>query len=66
MTLSKKDNEKKEAKQISEQINKKEYIVKKLSTENNELYGSVKPTEISKLIQEENKIDIKAFNDTTG
>ena len=24
-----------------------------------ELYGSVKPTEISKLIQEENKIDIK-------
>ena len=47
--LSKKDNEKKhEAKKISESINKKEYIVKKLSTENNELYGSVKPTEISK------------------
>ena len=58
--LSKKDNEKKkEASQIAEQINKKEYSVKKLSTENNELYGSVKPTEISKLIQEENKIDIK-------
>ena len=58
--LSKKDNEKKkEAKQISEQINNKEYSVKKLSTENNELYGSVKPTEIAKLIQEENKIDIK-------
>ena len=58
--LSKKDNEKKkEATQISEQINGKEYSVKKLSTENNELYGSVKPTEISKLIQEENKIDIK-------
>jgi large subunit ribosomal protein L9 len=58
--LSKKDNEnKKEALQISEQINKKEYSVKKLSTENNELYGSVKPTEIAKLIQEENKIDIK-------
>ena len=57
--LSKKDNEKKkEAIQISEQINGKEYSVKKLSTENNELYGSVKPTEISKLIQEENKIDI--------
>ena len=33
--------------------------MKKLSTENNELYGSVKPTEISKLIQEENKIVIK-------
>ena len=58
--LSKKDNEKKkEASQIAEQINSKEYSVKKLSTENNELYGSVKPTEISKLIQEKNKIDIK-------
>ena len=60
LELSKKDNEKKiSAKKISEQIDKKEYTVKKLTTENNELYGSVKPTEISKLIQEENKIDIK-------
>ena len=58
--LSKKDSEKKkEATQISEQINGKEYAVKKLSTENNELYGSVKPTEIAKLIQETNNIDIK-------
>ena len=58
--LSKKDNEKKqEAKKISEQINKKIYLVKKLSTETNELYGSVKPTEISKLIQEVEKIEIK-------
>ena len=58
--LSKKDNErKKDASQIAEKINGKEYSVKKLSTENNELYGSVKPTEISKLIEEENKIDIK-------
>ena len=58
--LSKKDNEKKqEATNIAEQINNKEYSVQKLSTENNELYGSVKPTEISKLIQEENKIEIK-------
>ena len=58
--LSKKDNEKKkEASQIAEKINGKVYTVKKLSTENNELYGSVKPTEISKLIQVENKIDIK-------
>ena len=58
--LSKKDNEKKqEAKKILEQINKKEYTVKKLSTENNELYGSVKPTEIAKLIQEKNKIEVK-------
>ena len=58
--LSKKDNEKKQsAKDISEKINKKEYKVKKLSTENNELYGSVKPTEISKLIKELDKLDIK-------
>ena len=58
--LSKKDNDKKkEASQIAEQVNGKEYSVKKLSTENNELYGSVKPTEIAKLIQESNKIDIK-------
>ena len=58
--LSKKDNEKKKiAKEISEKINKKEYNIKKLSTENNELYGSVKPTEISKLINEIDKIDVK-------
>ena len=58
--LAKKDNEKKtKAQKISEQINNKFYQVKKLSTENNELYGSVKPTEIAKLIQETNKIDIK-------
>ena len=58
--LSKKDNEKKQlAKSLFEKINKKQYKVKKLSTENNELYGSVKPTEISKLIFLEDKVDIK-------
>ena len=58
--LSKKDNDKKlEAKSIAEKINNKEFIVKKLCTENKELYGSVKPTEISKLINNELKIDIK-------
>ena len=58
--LSKKDKKKKrDAKEIFEKINKKSYKVKKLSTENNELYGSVKPTEISKLIQENEKINIK-------
>ena len=50
---------KKEAKNIFEKINKKEYKVKKLSTENNELYGSVKPTEISKIIQEIENLSIK-------
>ena len=58
--LAKKDNNKKaEAQKILNQINNKVYTVKKLSTENNELYGSVKPTEIAKLILETNKIDIK-------
>ena len=58
--LSKKDDDKKkDAKKIYEKINKKEYKIKKLSTENNELYGSVKPTEISKLILELDKLDIK-------
>ena len=57
--LSKKDNEKKqEAKKIAEKINKKEFIVKKLATENKELYGSVKPTEISKIIKEKENLDI--------
>ena len=58
--LSKKDTEKKkDAQKISEQINNKEYEIQKLSTENKELYGSVKPTEISKLILENDKLDIK-------
>ena len=58
--LNKKDQEKnKNAKNIFEKINKKEYLIKKLSTENNELYGSVKPTEISKLILELDKQEIK-------
>ena len=58
--LGKKDLEKKkEAKQIFEKINDKIFSIKKLSTENNELYGSVKPTEISKIILESTKLDIK-------
>ena len=58
--LNKKDLEKKkDAKNISEKLKSKQYIVKKLSTENNELYGSVKPTEISKIILENDKIEIK-------
>ena len=58
--LNKKDLEKKkDAKNISEKLKSKQYTVKKLSTENNELYGSVKPTEISKIILENDKIEIK-------
>ena len=60
LELGKKDEEKKkEAKKIYVKINDKEYIFKKLSTENNELYGSVKPTEISKTILGIEKLDIK-------
>ena len=58
--LGKKDQEKlKEAKKVFEKINKKKFTVKKLSTENKELYGSVKPTEISKIILESEKLAIK-------
>jgi len=58
--LNEKDQEKKKnAKNIFEKINMKEYTIKKLSTENKELYGSVKPTEISKLIFELDKQEIK-------
>ena len=58
--LNKKDLEKKkDAKNIYEKLKSKQYTVKKLSTENNELYGSVKPTEISKIILENDKIEIK-------
>ena len=57
--LSKKDQDKKiEAKNIDEKVKNKEYEIKKLSTENKELYGSVKPTEISKILKEIEKIEI--------
>ena len=51
--LSKKDQDKKNlAKDIFEKIQNKELTIEKLSTENKELYGSVKPTEISKILNE--------------
>ena len=57
--LSKKDQEKKkDAKNIHDQIQNKKLEIKKLSTENNELYGSVKPTEISKILLEKLKVEI--------
>ena len=57
--LSKKDQDKKkEAKLISEKIKNKQYEIKKLSTENKELYGSVKPTEISKILEELEQVKI--------
>ena len=57
--LNKKDQDKKnQAKVIDEKIKNKEYIIKKLSTENRELYGSVKPTEISKILKETENVEI--------
>ena len=44
---------------IGEIIDVKRGFARNFLIENNELYGSVKPGEISKLIQETNKIDIK-------
>ena len=58
--LNKKDQErKKNAKYIYESLKNKVYEVKKLITENNDLYGSIKPTEISKIINQYDKIDVK-------
>ena len=58
--LNKKDLEKKKsAKLVMEKINNKIFAVKKLVTENKDLYGSIKPTEISKLINANEKIEIK-------
>ena len=58
--LNKKDqNKKKEAKQIYESLKNRVYEVKKLVTENKDLYGSIKPTEISKIIKLFDKVDVK-------
>ncbi len=57
--LNKKDLErKKNAKETRDKLQNKEYSVKKLSTENKELYGSVKPTEISKILKDNDAVDI--------
>ena len=59
--LGKKDLERKIiAKDISDRLQNKVFDIKKLSTENKELYGSVKPTEISSLLMSKEKIEIKS------
>ena len=59
--LGKRDLERKKiAKEISDKIQNKTYNIKKLSTENKELYGSVKPTEISNLIMSKENLEIKS------
>ena len=57
--LNKKDQDKKnEAKEIGEKLKNKEFTIEKLITENRELYGSVKPTEIAKILEENEKIRV--------
>ena len=50
---------KKEAKKIHDLINKKHYKFTKRAKDNNELYGSIKPREISKNIENVSKVEIK-------
>ena len=51
--------QKKNAKKIFDIINRTNYKFSKRAKENNELYGSIKPMEISKTIKNVNKIEIK-------
>ena len=50
---------KKDAKKIYDIINKKKYKFSKEAKDNNELYGSIKPKELSKAIESIDKIEIK-------
>ncbi len=50
---------KKEAKKIFDLINNKKYKFSKRAKDNNELYGSIKPKEISKAIENIEKVEIK-------
>ena len=50
---------KNEAKKIYDIINKKTYKFSKEAKENNELYGTIKPKELSKTIESADKIEIK-------
>ena len=57
--LNKKNNEiKNKFKEISKLINNKTFTFNKESKENGELYGSIKPKEITNLIKEKNNVDV--------
>ena len=57
--LNKKNNEiKNKFKEIAKLINKKTFIFNKESKENGELYGSIKPKEITNLIKEKAMADV--------
>jgi len=58
--LNEKNTElKKHAKKIHDLINSKKYRFSKRAKENEELFGSIKPKELAKMINETNKIEIK-------
>ena len=48
-----------EAKKIYDIINNKKYKFLKIAKDNNELYGSIKPKEITRTIEDVDKIEIK-------
>ena len=50
---------KKEARKIFDVINNKKYTFSKLTKDNDDLYGSIKPRELSKTIENIDKIEIK-------
>ena len=50
---------KKSAKKIYDQINLKKYKFSKRAKENDEIFGSIKPKELTKAIKEENNVEIK-------
>ena len=57
--LNKKNNEiKNKYKEIAKLINNKTFTFIKESKENGELYGSIKPKEITNLIKERNNVDV--------
>ena len=57
--LNKKNNEiKNKFKEIAKLVNNKTFSFAKESKENGELYGSIKPKEITNLIQEKTKADV--------
>ncbi len=57
--LNKKNNEiKNKFKEISKIINNKTFVFNRESKENGDLYGSVKPKEITNLIKEKSKADV--------
>ena len=59
--LNKKNTEiKKKFKEIAKLVNNKTFTFFKESKENGELYGSIKPKEISNIIKEKNKAEVNA------